>query len=51
MWLLGSLAVLSLLYRTPTPALGPAADAEDQELGSDGRMSSFVGPLVMAWPR
>jgi hypothetical protein len=29
-WLLGSFAVLSLLYRTPTPA-EPAADAEDQE--------------------
>jgi hypothetical protein len=28
-WLLGSFAVLSLLYRTPTPA-GPAADVEDQ---------------------
>jgi hypothetical protein len=26
-WLLGSFAVLSLLYRTPTPALDPAADA------------------------
>jgi hypothetical protein len=30
-WLLGSFAVLSLLYRTPTPA-GPAADAEDQDV-------------------
>jgi hypothetical protein len=30
-WLLGSFAVLSLLYRTPTPAVDPAADAEDQE--------------------
>ena len=29
-WLLGSFAVLSLLYRTPTPAADPAADAEDQ---------------------
>jgi hypothetical protein len=28
-WLLGSFAVLSLLYRTPAPA-GPAADVEDQ---------------------
>jgi hypothetical protein len=28
-WLLGSFAVLSLLYRTPTPA-EPAADVEDQ---------------------
>jgi hypothetical protein len=30
-WLLGSFAVLSLLYRTPAPAADPAADAEDQE--------------------
>ena len=30
-WLLGSFAVLSLLYRTPTPA-GPAADVEDQDV-------------------
>ena len=29
-WLLGSFAVLSLLYRTPTPA-EPAADTEDQQ--------------------
>jgi len=29
-WLLGSFAVLSLLYRTPTPA-DPAIDTEDQE--------------------
>jgi len=29
-WLLGSFAVLSLLYRTPTPT-DPAADVEDQE--------------------
>jgi hypothetical protein len=29
-WLLGSFAVLSLLYRTPAPA-DPAADVEDQE--------------------
>jgi hypothetical protein len=28
-WLLGSFAVLSLLYRTPAPA-DPAADTEDQ---------------------
>jgi hypothetical protein len=28
-WLLGSFAVLSLLYRTPAPA-GPAAEVEDQ---------------------
>ena len=28
-WLLGSFAVLSLLYRTPTPA-GPATEVEDQ---------------------
>jgi hypothetical protein len=34
-WLLGSFAVLSLLYRTPAPA-GPAAETEDQEaLGSE----------------
>jgi hypothetical protein len=30
-WLLGSFAVLSLLYRTPTPA-SPVDDTEDQEL-------------------
>jgi hypothetical protein len=29
-WLLGSFAVLSLLYRTPAPAGEPAADVEDQ---------------------
>jgi hypothetical protein len=29
-WLLGSFAVLSLLYRTPTPT-DPGADVEDQE--------------------
>jgi hypothetical protein len=38
-WLLGSFAVLSLLYRTPTPALDPAADAEDQELAASGESS------------
>jgi hypothetical protein len=27
-WLLGSFAVLSLLYRTPTPAIDPVADVE-----------------------
>jgi hypothetical protein len=31
--------VLSLLYRTPTPALDPAADAEDQELPASGEPS------------
>jgi hypothetical protein len=30
-WLLGSFAVLSLLYRTPAPAADPAADAEQQQ--------------------
>ena len=34
MWLLGSFAVLSLLYRTPAPA-DSAADAEDQEPTSE----------------
>jgi hypothetical protein len=38
-WLLGSFAVLSLLYRTPTPALDPAADAEDQEPAASGEPS------------
>ena len=33
-WLLGSFAVLSLLYRTPTPAAEPADDTEDQELAA-----------------
>jgi hypothetical protein len=32
-WLLGSFAVLSLLYRTPAPS-GLAADIEDQELAA-----------------
>jgi hypothetical protein len=36
---LGSFAVLSLLYRTPTPALDPAADADDQELAASGEPS------------
>jgi hypothetical protein len=35
-WLLGSLAVLSLLYRTPTPG-GPAAEAEDQEPAGESK--------------
>jgi hypothetical protein len=30
-WLLGSFAVLSLLYRTPTPTADPAGDAQDPE--------------------
>jgi hypothetical protein len=30
-WLLGSFAVLSLLYRTPTPAADSAADAEQRQ--------------------
>jgi hypothetical protein len=30
-WLLGSFAVLSLLYRTPTLAANPTAEVEDQE--------------------
>jgi hypothetical protein len=30
-WLLGSFAVLSLLYRTPTPATDPAADVEQRQ--------------------
>ena len=35
-WLLGSFAVLSLLYRTPTPAANPAADAEQrQQVGEE----------------
>jgi hypothetical protein len=36
-WLLGSFAVLSLLYRTPTPAADAAAGIEDQELASGER--------------
>jgi hypothetical protein len=35
-WLLGSFAVLSLLYRTPTPG-GPAAEAEDQEPAGESK--------------
>jgi hypothetical protein len=35
-WLLGSFAVLSLLYRTPTPA-EPAAEAEDQEPAGESK--------------
>jgi hypothetical protein len=35
-WLLGSFAVLSLLYRTPAPA-GPAAEVEDQELAGESK--------------
>jgi hypothetical protein len=35
-WLLGSFAVLSLLYRTPTPA-EPAADTEDQEPAGESK--------------
>jgi hypothetical protein len=35
-WLLGSFAVLSLLYRTPTPAADPTADAEErQQVGEE----------------
>ncbi len=34
-WLLGSLAVLSLLYRTPAPAAEAAAGVEDQEPASE----------------
>jgi hypothetical protein len=37
-WLLGSFAVLSLLYRTPPPA-EPAADAEDQDPAAGGQPS------------
>jgi hypothetical protein len=37
-WLLGSFAVLSLLYRTPTPAADSAADAEQrQQVGEEPR--------------
>jgi hypothetical protein len=35
-WLLGSLAVLSLLYRTPTPG-GTDAEAEDQEPAGESK--------------
>jgi hypothetical protein len=35
-WLLGSFAVLSLLYRTPAPAAGAAADAEVREPAGEG---------------
>jgi hypothetical protein len=35
-WLLGSFAVLSRLYRTPTPG-GPAAEAEDQEPAGESK--------------
>jgi hypothetical protein len=37
-WLLGSFAVLSLLYRTPAP-IGPADDTKDQELAAGGGTS------------
>jgi hypothetical protein len=33
-WLLGSFAVLSLLYRTPTPDAGPAANVDDPEFAA-----------------
>jgi hypothetical protein len=36
-WLLGSFAVLSLLYRTPTPAGDPAAGVEDQEPAGESK--------------
>jgi hypothetical protein len=36
-WLLGSFAVLSPLYRTPTPAADPAADAQDQEPAGESK--------------
>jgi hypothetical protein len=36
-WLLGSFAVLSLLYRTPTPDAGPAANVEDQEPAGESK--------------
>jgi len=35
-WLLGSFAVLSLLYRTPAPG-GPAAEVEDQEPAGESK--------------
>jgi hypothetical protein len=35
-WLLGSFAVLTLLYRTPTPVGDPAAGVEDQAPTGDG---------------
>jgi hypothetical protein len=38
-WLLGSFAVLSLLYRTPTPASDPVADAQEQEPAAGGEPS------------
>jgi hypothetical protein len=52
-WLLGSFAVLSLLYRTPTPAADPAADVEDQEPASGtsskrGRARAAYAALVAA---
>ena len=37
MWLLGSFAVLSLLYRTPTPDAGPAANVEDYEPAGESK--------------
>jgi hypothetical protein len=36
-WLLGSFAVLSLLYRTPMPATEPTGDVEDQEPASESK--------------
>jgi hypothetical protein len=36
-WLLGSFAVLSLLYRTPTPDAGPAASVEDYEPAGESK--------------
>ena len=36
-WLLGSFAVLSLLYRTPTPAGEPGAGVEDQEPAGESK--------------
>ena len=43
-WLLGSFAVLSLLYRTPAPAADPAADAEDQAAGRRGAEQARARP-------
>ena len=36
-WLLGSFAVLSLLYRTPTPAADPTADKAGESAGEGSK--------------
>jgi hypothetical protein len=48
-WLLGSFAVLTLLYRTPAPATDPAAGAEDQQVADEPSKRERARQAYASW--